>query len=421
MTMHQGFRRWQEDPIRAGLLHSRVLLLEGPRQCGKTTLAKRISESQDVRGIYRTLDDLTLLNAALDDPHGFVAHGDELMVIDEVQRAPQLLAAVKKEVDENQKPGRFLLTGSANIMTLPKVTESLAGRVRKVRLRPLALGEIERLNPSFLNLATAGGWQDTAEASAPLTKDNYIERALAGGYPEAVRLNGVRARRQWHMDYLSALMDRDLKDVANIRRKDNLFKLVEVLAAWSSKFMDVTAISAALGVSRPTLETYINALETLYLVDRVKPWSKTDYARVGKQDKLYMADTGLMAATLNWSFEKVRLDGSLNGKLIETLIYTQLSALLESQDENYRLYHYRDREQREVDFIIEAEDDSLIGVEVKAGSHVEPRDFRHLKWFRENLAHERPFHGLVLYTGEHVASFGPQMWAVPTSKIFGAQ
>ena len=174
-------------------------------------------------------------------------------------------------------------------------------------------------------------------------------------------------------------------------------------------------------MSRPTLETYINALETLYLVDRVKPWSKTDYARVGKLDKLYMADTGLMAAILNWSFEKVRLDGSLNGKLIETLIYTQLSALLESQDENYRLYHYRDREQREVDFIIEAEDDSLIGVEVKAGSHVEPRDFRHLKWFRENLAHDRPFQGLVLYTGEHVASFGPQMWAVPMSKIFGAQ
>ena len=419
MTTHQSFQRWQEDQIRTGLSHSRVLLLEGPRQCGKTTLAKRISDGLDVRGIYRTLDDLTLLNSAIDDPHGFVAHGDELMVIDEVQRAPQLLAAVKKDVDENQTPGRFLLTGSANIMTLPKVTESLAGRVRKVRLRPLALGEIARLEPRFLELARVGGWRDASEETFSAAKDSYIEMALAGGYPEAVRLSGSRARRQWHIDYLGALMDRDLKDVANIRRKDNLFKLVEVLAAWSSRFMDATAISTALGVSRPTLETYINALETLYLVDRVKPWFKTDYARVGKQDKLYMSDTGLMAAILNWSFDKVRLDGSLNGKLIETLIYTQLAALLESQTENYRIYHYRDREQRELDFIIEAEDDSLIGVEVKAGSHVEPRDFRHLKWFNENLAKDRPFQGLVLYTGEHIASFGPQMWAVPISKLFG--
>ena len=418
MTTYQSFQRWQEASILTGLTQSRVLLLEGPRQCGKTTLAKRISDIQDARGIYRTLDDLTLLNAALDDPHGFVAHGDDLMIIDEVQRAPQLLAAVKKDVDENQKPGRFLLTGSANIMTLPKVTESLAGRVRKIRLRPLALGEIESARPRFLEIARAGAWRVTTASPQPLTKNVYIELALAGGYPEAVRLSGIRARRQWHTDYLGALIDRDLKDVANIRRKDNLVKLVEVLAAWSSRFMDATAIAAALGVSRPTLETYINALETLYLVDRVKPWSKTDYARVGKQDKLYMADTGLMAAILNWSLEKVRLDGALNGKLIETLVYTQLMALLDSQDESYRLYHYRDREQREVDFIVEAEDDSLIGVEVKAGSHVEPRDFRHLKWFRENLAHDREFQGLVLYTGEHVASFGPHMWAVPMNKLF---
>lgn len=193
MTTHQSFRRWQEDQIRAGLSHSRVLLLEGPRQCGKTTLAKRIGDSLDVRGIYRTLDDLTLLNAAIDDPHGFVAHGDELMVIDEIQRAPQLLAAVKKDVDENQTPGRFLLTGSANIMTLPKVTESLAGRVRKVRLRPLALGEIARLEPRFLALARVGGWRDASEETVSAAKDSYIEMALAGGYPEAVRLSGSRA------------------------------------------------------------------------------------------------------------------------------------------------------------------------------------------------------------------------------------
>ena len=168
MTTYQGFERWQAETIREGLSQSRVLLLEGPRQCGKTTLAKLIGEDPGARAIYRTLDDQTLLNAALEDPHGFVAHGDQLMIIDEVQRAPQLLAAVKKDVDENQRPGRFLLTGSANIMTLPKITESLAGRVRKVRLRPLAQGEIERNKPLFLEIARAGGWRDISASGDQL-------------------------------------------------------------------------------------------------------------------------------------------------------------------------------------------------------------------------------------------------------------
>lgn len=418
MTTHQDFARWQTGPIRDGLAESRVLLLEGPRQCGKTTLAKLIGEGLETRGLYRTLDDVTLLNAALDDPHGFVAHDDGLMIIDEVQRAPILLPAVKKDVDENQKPGRFMLTGSANIQTLPKVTESLAGRVRKIRLRPLAQGEIDGAVPRFMQTAMAGAWRDVDLGRDPLNKHAYIELALRGGYPEAVRLVSPRARRQWHKDYLEALIDRDLRDVANIRRKDSLIKLVEVLAAWSSKFMDVAAIGSALSLSRSTLDAYVNAVETLYIIDRVKPWSKTDYARVGKQDKLFMTDTGLMASCLNWSFDNVRLDGELNGKLIETLVYTQLAALLESRAEGFNLYHYRDREKREIDFVVEGDDGAVLGLEVKAGSNLDHRDFRHLKWFRDTMATGRAFQGVILYTGEHVAPFGPQMWGVPISALF---
>ena len=413
--MTTTFPRWQQKAIEAALPVRRVLLLEGPRQCGKTTLTKKIT--QDAKGsVYRTLDDQNLLNAARDDPRGFVAHGDGLMVIDEVQRAPLLLTAVKKDVDENETPGRFLLTGSANIQSLPRVTESLAGRVKKIRLRPLAQGEIEQTWPQFLPRAFAGGLADMVLSE--LTKDDYLALALTGGFPEARRQSSDAARRSWHRDYLDALTERDLRDIANIRRRDSLLKLIQALAAWSSKYMDVSAIGAALALSHGALDAHINALEALYLVDRLRPWTHSDYARIGKRDKLFMADPGLMASCLGWSQDKVRFDGELNGKLIETFVYAQLAALIDAQDEDYDLSHYRDREQREINFIVESPDQALLGIEVKSGTNIDTDSFKHLKWFRDNIAKDRPFTGIVLYSGAQVLRFGPNMWAVPTCALW---
>ncbi|MGN6424324.1 MAG: ATP-binding protein [Asticcacaulis sp.] len=410
------YQRWQASSIRTALKERRVILLEGPRQCGKTTLARQMAGGGEGT-IYRTLDDQTLLNSAFEDPHGFVAHGNELMIIDEVQRAPLLLPAVKKDVDENETPGRFILTGSANIQSLPKVNESLAGRVRKVRLRPLSEGELENAQPQFLARIFAGDAKSLPAST--LNKDDYLTRALRGGFPEAVRLGSERQRRLWHKDYLQALIDRDLRDIANIRRQDSLLKLIEALAAWSSKYMDVSAIGASLSLTHGTLESYINAVETLYLVDRVRPWTKTDYARIGKKDKLFMADTGLMASCMGWSLDKVRLNGELNGKLIETFVYTQLAALVDASSGEYTLSHYRDREKREVDFLVE-NDDAIVGIEVKAGTNIDADSFKHLKWFKANMAGEKPFYSIVLYSGEYTVSFGEGLWAVPTSALWCA-
>jgi len=355
--MEKKYVRWQKEVVEQALKSWRVIEIAGARQCGKTTLAKELSRPGT---IYRTLDDVTLLDSALDDPHGFVHHDDELMIIDEIQKALVLLQAIKKDVDENQLQGRFLLTGSANIQALPNVNESLAGRIKKIRLRPLVQGEIH-------------GTQH------------------------------------------------DLKDIINIKRQDAMKELLSVLAAWSSKAMDVSAIGSGLSLTRQTITTYINALEVLYLIEKLPVWPKTDYDRVSKQDKIFMADTGLMSAILNWRFEKVRLDGDQNGKLIETFVFTQLLAhieALELQGERYSIYHYRDREKREVDFIIENEDGDILGIEVKAGSSVTRDSFKHLKWFRDNIANERSLVGVVLYTGDQIASFGDGMWAVPINILW---
>ncbi len=389
-------------------------MLVGPRQCGKTTTSLSFPGN-----VYRSLDNIEMRDAALNDPHVFVKHENQLMIIDEVQRVPSVLLAVKIAVDKNQAYGRFLLTGSVDIQEVSGVTESLAGRMWKVRLRPLAVGEIERKKPRFIPLAFSGALQKLQFLDATnYDTDACLALAFEGGYPEPLRLSTPQSKREWHMNYLQALVDQDLRDIINIRRRDNMFKLIEVLAAWSSKFMDFSGIGKSLALARPTIENYINALEALYLIERVHPWYKTDYDRIGKQDKLFLTDTGLMTSILNWRFDDVRLAGKLNSKLMETFVFNQLAAQLDAQESSYELYHYRDRSQHEVDFIIEHEDRSILAIEVKAGSAVNASSFKHIRWFKEHIAKDRRVTGIVLYTGKHVLSFGNNQWAVPICSLW---
>lgn len=417
------YNRWQKNLIEKALKVRRVLVLSGPRQCGKTTLSKSLSDS-DI--IYRSLDEKSYLETAKEDPHGFVMNKGKLMVIDEVQRAPDLLKAVKQAVDIDNRPGQFLLTGSANIMSLPGVNESLAGRVTSLRLRPLSLGEVHNNPPCFIENAleekfyTHQADEEIKNKITPYyTKEKYIELAFKGGYPEVQLLKRGQDVHWWYKDYINSLMERDLKDIINIRRKDSMLKLLECLAAWSSKFMDLSQIGSALSIQRPTIETYINALEVLYLVERVRPWTKTDYDRVGKKDKLFMTDTGLMTSILKWNKEKVFFEGDMNGKLLETFVFNQLSSIIDTEPYRYELFHYRDRLNREIDFVIEDEGGSLLGIEVKAGSSLSMNSFKHLKWFKENMGHNKRFVGVVLYAGKEVLRFGEKMWAVPINSLWG--
>ena len=251
-------------------------------------------------------------------------------------------------------------------------------------------------------------------------RDDIIEIALRGGFPEVID-SSTKDRNSWHRDYIEAILERDLKDIVNIRRQDAMKNLVQVVAAWSTKFIDIEKIGAGLSIKRPTIETYLNALEKLYLVEKIEPWTRTDYERINKHSKLLLVDSGLMASILRWQIDDIRFDNDRLGKLIETHVAGELQKHISSSETDYHLYHYRDREKHEIDFIIEADNGDILGIEVKASTSVGKSDFKHLKWFKDNLAPKnKQFIGIVLYCGEHIASFGHGLWAAPISLLYAS-
>lgn len=229
-------------------------------------------------------------------------------------------------------------------------------------------------------------------------------------------LRSPRHRKSWFNDYVNTLISKDLRDISNIKRISVLKELVKILAAWSSKFISIPDLCGKLSISRQTFDSYLNALESLYLFERVPSWIKTDYARVGKKDKLFIADTGLMTSLLNWNLEEVLLNPDRAGKLVETLVYHELS--IQSEMYDAKIYHYRDRENREVDFIVESEDEQVACIEVQAGSAISKSDFKHIEWFRKNIVKDPNIVTIILYTGEDTLSFGDGLLAVPLAALW---
>ena len=407
------FPRWQRQPLLEARDQRRVLLLEGARQVGKTTLARDLS-GEDV--LYHTLDDIAIREAANRDPKGFLQNDAGMIIIDEIQHAPDLLPEIKRLVDLDTRPGQYMLTGSARLHDLPQVQESLAGRVARLRLRPLTQGEMASGPPDFLERVLNG---EIGPHDPDFSKKEFLQRALTGGYAEPGALSH-RGRRRWHRDYIDAILSRDLLDITNIRKIEALRQLVEVTAAWSSKLIDIAEIARGLAINRATVENHLAALRTVFLLDRLPPWTRTDYARVGKKDRLFVTDSGLMASLLGYPEDPDRLNDDQTGKLAECLVYTELMALADVSDGRFSVYHYRDSEQREIDFLIVDDEGGFIGIEVKAGLTVRARDFRHMNWFRENLAGSRPFKGVILYSGPGILPFGDGMIAAPASALWRA-
>lgn len=401
------YARWALNLLQRSLKTRRVVVISGARQCGKTTLSKQLSLDN---AIYRTLDDVTILKSALDDPKSFVTTSADILIIDEIQKAPDLLPSIKQIVDLDNRPGQFLLTGSADIRRLPQVSESLAGRIKNLHLRTLTQGEILGRNPNFIQKLFKS---DIPSQIRDCNKRNILEMAFIGGYPEVLTIP-PQLQSEWFADYTDALISKDLKDIVNIKRIASLRALLQSIAAWSSKFMDIPDLCGKLQISRPTFESYINALEAMYLFEKVPAWCKTDYSRIGKKEKIFISDTSLMTSILNWNIDEVILNPDRCGKLVETLVFHEL--IVQADLCNAKLYHYRDRENREIDFILETKNDEIACIEVKAGSSISKNDFRHMQWFKKNIANSAKT--IILYSGEDTLSFGDGMLAIPLAMLW---
>jgi predicted AAA+ superfamily ATPase len=385
-----------------------AVLINGPRQSGKTTLAKQCAPNLP----YYTLDDPTLLNAVRADPLGFVQQLDRA-IIDEVQRAPELLLALKLSVDQNRRPGRFLLTGSANLMALPQVSESLAGRIEILTLLPLSQAELNQRPSQFLKCALTQTWplQVSSAVNSELTA-----QVLTGGFPEMQQRSEASRRQAWARAYTTTLVERDIRDLAQLEQIRQVPQLLAIAAELSGQLLNLTQIGGQIGLDAKTVAKYLDLLERLFLVRRLPAWSRNHLKRLTKTPKLHFIDSGLQSTLTGLTADAVFMDRSRFGATLETWVYGELLKILSLTPEPWFLSHYRDNLKHEVDFVLESPSQQVLGIEVKAAASVQAQDFKNLRVLREHCG-KQFVSGIVLYNGSHAISFGEQFWAIPLQML----
>lgn len=404
------YPRGVAERVRTALGDTPVVLVNGPRQCGKTTLARALFQGERP---YYTLDDDTTLSSARADPIGFIRQIDTA-ILDEVQRAPELLRAIKSTVDEDRRPGRFLLTGSANILALPLASESLAGRMEVVTLMPMAQSEIERQRSNFLARAFAG---DLVAPKRPILGQNLVARAVTGGYPEMVTRSDPRRRTAWAREYVRAIVERDVREIADVERLDQMPQLLRALAHHSGQLLNFVQLAGQVGLDDKTARRYIGLFEHLFLVRRIEPWFRNPLKRLVKTPKLFFLDSGLLAALTGLTVDRIARDRSLFGSLLETFVANEIIRLSTWSDVQLTFHHYRDKDQDEVDIVLEDESGEMVGLEVKASATVTAADFKGLRKIATATGNAFKA-GLVLYDGDKILPFGDKLAAVPLSCLW---
>ncbi|MEN8132235.1 MAG: ATP-binding protein, partial [Pseudomonadota bacterium] len=400
-----------ESELQSAIADTPVVLLNGARQTGKSTLAQEFAQALSIP--YVTLDDATQLAAASSDAQGFLAGVGDRAVIDEVQKAPGLFPAIKMSVDQDRRPGRYLLTGSANVLLLPQISESLAGRMELITLLPLSQGELQGQQEKFLD----GIFAEKLPKLKPSEAVDLKGAAIAGAYPEVIQRPAGKRRDAWFAAYITALLQRDVRDLANIEGLTDMPRLLSLLAARVGSLLNMSELSRSSGIPNSTLKRYLSLLQATFLLQPLSAWSSNLGKRLIKSPKIHLIDSGLTAHLAGVTRQSLDRDTGFFGHLLESFIVNELRKQVGWSDSRVNLYHYRTTTGREVDILLENAAGRLVGLEVKASATVVRKDFSGLDALSED-AGNKFVRGIVLYTGEQSVSFGENFTALPISAIW---
>ena len=404
--------RHAEAAVNAALEDTRVVLVNGARQSGKSTLARLVAKGRDAE--WRDLDTALTRQAALEDPDGFVDQPGP-MVIDEVQRVPDLLLSIKAQVDSDPTPGRFLLTGSARVLGLRSLPDTLVGRMETVELWPFSQGEIDRAPDGFIDAVFTQG--DQLRHNSTVSRAEYAERLVRGGFPEAVARTNDRRRRSFFNSYVGDLIARDVQQLSEIERTTEMRALVQMLAARSGQLLSVATLSNELGLGATTVKKYVALLEEVFLVKRVPAWSRNISSRATTTPKLAFVDSGIAAHQIGADARSILRPTGQFGPLLEGFVLMELARQLTWCEEEVSLFHYRTRDQVEVDAVLENRRGDVVGIEVKAASTIGSNDFRGLRHLAQRIGDDFRA-GIVMHTGSQSLPFGPRMLAIPVSALW---
>jgi hypothetical protein len=406
-----NFPRYISHSVREALKDTPVVFINGPRQSGKSTLTRELL-GLNTRA-YVTLDDVGQLEHASQSPIDFLSTHDQ-MTIDEVQRLPDLFLSLKLLVDRDRRAGRFLLTGSANILLMPKIADSLAGRMEVLTLLPLSRAEINGTDSDLISEFFLDEF--SPKNNQNLTRKEFADIISIGGFPEVQQRLKVSRREAWFNSYITTLLQRDVRDLANIEGISKLPNLLKMVATRAGTSLNLQELSRTCGIPSSTLKRYLQLLQTLFLIDFLPAWATNRSKRLVKSPKIFLSDTGLLTFSLGLDPGGLIQNSVIFGKALENFVLQEIRKRLGWSSVRAELFYFRTQEGAEVDLVLEAGDGRIVGIEVKAKSHAHPDMFKGMRHLKE-LSKGKFIRGIVLYMGHEIVPFGPDMIAIPVSLL----